>query len=92
LADKIEKDHWHPGFLGAMEIEFRAYRPNLIFDDEHSLSKEPLKMDLLIIQKDKDVIITNQIAEYAWIVNEVREKNLTKDKEGARRAIDQAIS
>ena len=28
MPDKIEKDHWHPGFLGAMEIEFRAYRPN----------------------------------------------------------------
>lgn len=63
MPDKIEKDHWHPGFLGAMEIEFRAYRPNLIFDDEHSLSKEPLKMDLLIIKKDKDVIITNQIGD-----------------------------
>lgn len=53
MPDKIEKDHWHPGFLGAMEIEFRAYRPNLIFDDEHSLSKEPLKMDLLIIKKGR---------------------------------------
>ncbi len=32
------------------------------------------------------------LAEYAWIVNEVREKNLTKDEEGASSAIDQAIS
>ena len=63
MPDKIERDHWHPGFLGAMEIEFRAYRANLIFDDEHSLSKEPLKMDLLIIKKDKGVTITNQIGD-----------------------------
>ena len=63
MPDKIERDHWHPGFLGAMEIEFRAYRANLIFDDEHSLSKEPLKMDLLIIRKDKGVAITNQIGD-----------------------------
>lgn len=63
MSGKIEKDHWHPGFLGAMEIEFRAYRTNLEFDDEHSLSKEPLKMDLLIIKKDKHVIITNQIGD-----------------------------
>ena len=63
MPDKIERDYWHPGFLGAMEIEFREYRNVLIFDDEHSLSKEPLKMDLLIIRKDKSVSITNQIGE-----------------------------
>ena len=40
MADKIERDYWHPGFLGAMEIEFREYRKALIFDDEHSLSNE----------------------------------------------------
>ena len=63
MPDKIEKDHWHPGFLGAMEIEFRAYRTNLIFDDEHSLSMEPLKMDLLIIKKNKGITIKNQIGD-----------------------------
>ena len=51
MPGKIEKDHWHPGFLGAMEIEFRSYRKHLDFDDEHTLSKEPLKMDLLVIKR-----------------------------------------
>ena len=63
MPGKIERDHWHPGFLGAMEIEFRAYRQNVYFYDEHSLSKEPLRMDLLIIKKDKSVTISNQIGE-----------------------------
>ena len=61
MPGKIERDHWHPGFLGAMEIEFRSYRKHLDFDDEHTLSKEPLKMDLLVIKKDRSVAITNQI-------------------------------
>jgi len=51
MPGKIERDHWHPGFLGAMEIEFRSYRKHLDFDDEHTLSKEPLKMDLLVIKR-----------------------------------------
>ena len=42
MPGKMERDHWHPGFLGAMEIEFREFRSDLVFDDEHSLSKEPL--------------------------------------------------
>lgn len=32
------------------------------------------------------------LAEYAWIVNEIRVNNTTKDEEGASSAIDQAIS
>lgn len=63
MPGKLERDHWHPGFLGAMEIEFRSYRQSLVFDDEHTLSKEPIKMDLLIIKKDKSVVITNQIGD-----------------------------
>lgn len=63
MPGKIKRDHWHPGFLGAMEIEFRSYRQSLVFDDEHTLSKEPIKMDLLVIKKDKSIIITNQIGD-----------------------------
>lgn len=63
MPGKIERDHWHPGFLGAMEIEFRSYRQSLDFDNEHTLSKEPIKMDLLVIKKDKSITITNQIGD-----------------------------
>ncbi|MBR3316795.1 MAG: hypothetical protein IKG21_03085 [Atopobiaceae bacterium] len=58
-AEQAWKDHWHPGFLGAMELEFREYRRSLDFDDEHTLSKEPLRIDLLIIKKEKGVAIAN---------------------------------
>lgn len=61
MTGKIERDHWHPGFLGAMELEFIDYKNELVFEGEHQLSKEPLKMDLLIIKKKKDAVITNQI-------------------------------
>ena len=61
MQGKTERDHRHPGFLGAMKTEFRSYRKHLVFDDEQPLSKEPLKMDLLVIKKDRSVAITNQI-------------------------------
>ena len=54
MSNKLEKNHWHPGFIGAMELEFKRYRRDLDFDNEHQLSKEPLKMDLLIIKKKKN--------------------------------------
>ena len=54
----IEKTHWHPAFLGAMELEFIENKDKLIFDDEHELSKEPLSIDLLII-KTKHIMLLN---------------------------------
>ncbi len=63
MSNKLEKTHWHPGFIGAIELEFKEFKHALVFDDEHQLSKEPLKMDLLIIKKKKGVRITNQIGE-----------------------------
>ena len=53
MTGKIEKDYWHPGFIGAIELEFINDKEVLVFDREHELSKESLKMDLLIIKKKK---------------------------------------
>ena len=61
MTGKIEKDYWHPGFVGAIELEFINDKEVLVFDREHELSKESLKMDLLIIKKKKDAVIENQI-------------------------------
>lgn len=53
---------WHQGFYGGIELELRDYREYLTFDKEHELSKEPLRMDLLIIRKEGDIRIDNPIA------------------------------
>jgi hypothetical protein len=58
IADKIQ---WHPGFYGAAELELKQNRDVLEFDREYNLSKEPLRMDLLIVKKRADVVIENEI-------------------------------
>ena len=57
MADSIEevKIQWHPGFYGAAEIELIANKRDLEFLREYNLSKEPIRMDLLIIKKLSDV-------------------------------------
>ena len=52
---------WHPGFYGAMEIELIANKGAFEFQREYNLSKEPVRMDLLIIRKLRDVPIKNEI-------------------------------
>lgn len=63
LTDQTEVIHWHPGFYGAIELELKQNKSDLIFESEHQLSKEPLRMDMLIIKKQGDVVIQNEIGQ-----------------------------
>lgn len=53
MADGLEKAaiQWHPGFYSAAEIELISNKTVLEFQREYNLSKEPLRMDLLIIMR-----------------------------------------
>jgi hypothetical protein len=53
--------YWHAGFYGGIELEFKAYKRVLTFDIEYELSKEPLRIDMLIIKKNSVIEISNQI-------------------------------
>jgi hypothetical protein len=55
------KIQWHPGFCGAAELEFRKNKDILKFEAEHKLSKQPLSIDLLIVKKQKDVVLENEL-------------------------------
>jgi hypothetical protein len=58
LSDKIQ---WHPGFCGAAELELKANKNELEFEREYNLSKEPLRVDLLIVKKCADIVVENEI-------------------------------
>ena len=60
-GDRIDSIKWHPGFYGAAALELSANRNDLEFHQEFQLSKEPLRMDLLIIKKITDAVIQNEI-------------------------------
>ena len=63
MADIFEAVNiqWHPGFYGAAELEFLSNKDDLEFQREFNLSKEPIRMDLLIIKKLSDVRMKNEI-------------------------------
>ena len=52
---------WHSGFNGGLELELREYLNDLEIEHEHPLSKEPIKMDMLILKKKSELIIENEI-------------------------------
>ncbi|MCL1996465.1 MAG: 3-isopropylmalate dehydrogenase [Defluviitaleaceae bacterium] len=58
---KQDKIYWHDAFYAALQLELYDYKDVLTFEEEHQLSKEALKMDVLIIKKTADVEIGKNI-------------------------------
>lgn len=55
---------WHPAFRAAAELEFKEDIDDLIFESEHSLSKEPLRIDLLILHlKNHKKVLHSEIGK-----------------------------
>lgn len=63
-----------PAFLAATELEFRENLEELEFEPEHNLSKEPLRMDLLILKKNGKKKLSNEIGHM------MRERNIIEYK------------
>ena len=59
----MERNYWHPALCGATEWELKENRESLSFESEHQLSKEPIRMDMLVIKKDPLVTIDNEIGK-----------------------------
>lgn len=66
---------WHPGFYGAAELEFLSNKGDLEYQQEFNLSKEPIRMDLLIIKKLADVHIENELGHIFKRYNVVEYKS-----------------
>ncbi|MDR2733922.1 MAG: hypothetical protein LBC99_04675 [Spirochaetota bacterium] len=59
---KPEKLLWHQAFYDAIQLELFEYRNDLEYTFEHQLTSEPLRIDVLIVKKKKDVLIDKNIA------------------------------
>ncbi len=65
IKSNVRKDiQWHPAFVSAMNLELAADRGKLIFEREYNLNTKPLEIDLLIIKKEKDARILNEIGHF----------------------------
>lgn len=58
------KIQWHPGFVAAMNLEFKENQRDLIFEKEYNLNTKPLETDLLIIKKNPAIELKNEIGGF----------------------------
>jgi hypothetical protein len=59
---KLSNLHWHPAFIEAIRAELKPYEDKIEILPEVQLTKEPLRIDCVIIKKAKDVIINKAFA------------------------------
>ena len=57
------KTQWHPAFCAAAKIELISNKGDLDFKPEYNLSRKPLQIDLLVIEKAEHVQIQNEIGK-----------------------------
>jgi hypothetical protein len=56
------KTTWHTAAIESLRMTLIDYKDVLDFDTEHPLTKEPLRIDVIIIKKKKDAVIKKKIA------------------------------
>ena len=71
----MARTSWHPAFAQAIENELEDCRDVLTFDAEHQLTTEPLRIDVLIIKKKRNVVIEKNIARIFQRFNVVEYKS-----------------
>ena len=54
VNEETDNTYWHPAFYADIQIELKDDADNLIFENEHQLSKMPMEIDVLIIKKETD--------------------------------------
>lgn len=59
--DKVDIIQWHPGFVAAMKLELLENNDDLQYLPEMELNTEPIRADLLVIEKADGVKIKNEI-------------------------------
>jgi hypothetical protein len=66
---------WHPAFVEALQMELYAYRDALEFHSEFQLTSEPLRIDCVVIKKEKDIVIEKNFAAIFKECNLLEYKN-----------------
>ena len=69
------KTQWHPAFVSAMKLELIEDAEYLDYTTEYNLNTKPLEIDLLIVKKEKDVEIRNEIGKIFRIHNIIEYKS-----------------
>ena len=61
--EQSELIQWHPAFCSAMKLELIKNKKDLSYHSEYGLNSKPILVDLLVIRKEENVVIENEIGK-----------------------------
>ena len=61
-AARVDRIEWHPGFQAGIELRLRAYKSKLSYRHEYPLTRKPIVVDTLVIEKEDNVAIADDVA------------------------------
>lgn len=59
--DLTSQIDWHSGFAGGLSLSMRDYISVIRIEREILLTKEPIRMDFLVVKKNEGVLIDNAL-------------------------------
>ena len=72
---EVSQIDWHSGFAGGLSLSLRRYYSEIQIERELPLTKEPLKMDFLVVKKNEGVVIDNALGRGFLKYNIIEYKN-----------------
>lgn len=75
MKNAPDKLQWHPAFCAAAGLEFHEDIERLELKPEYNLSKEPIRIDLLIIKEGSTGQIKNEIGHIMRTYNVIEYKS-----------------
>ncbi|MHC6179301.1 hypothetical protein ACYUJ6_05525 [Clostridium sp. JNZ X4-2] len=63
MAD--EKVKWHSAFAAAVQLELKEYRKYLEFITEYQFTDDPLRIDVLVVKKLREIEIDKSLGRRA---------------------------
>jgi hypothetical protein len=72
---KEDRNDWHNAVFGAIQLEFVDYKDALEFTSEYPITTEPMRIDILIVKKIKNIVIKKNIGQIFRNYNIVEYKN-----------------
>jgi len=70
-----KKTQWHMALAPALKLEFKDYKDILQYNREYTLNTKALQIDLLIIKKNADIVIENEIGKIFKTCNVIEYKS-----------------
>ena len=69
IAEETGRTRFHYGFYAAMKVEYDLVKAPVTYEQEKELGEEPIRLDFLIIKKEKNVKLNDPIGKFFKRVN-----------------------